>query len=223
MSNKAIEDNKTGSEMKPTQTSAMLGAVAEFPPTSTGSKFASEAVRIDYARSVPAEYVGLGSVPGTDQSMLFDKLGERLAFERTGVRLYQKLIAKLEAMGEFQGGPTRDELLEILNEEHEHVVLVKSAIEQLDGDPTAVTPAADVVGNIGMGLVQVLSDARTTVVQGLDAIMVAELADGAGWGALIELVRKAGHEGIAKAFEKAEKKEAEHRVKVDAWLAAARK
>ena len=223
MNNKSIKENKTGSETRPAQTAAMIGAVAEFPPTSTGSKFASEAVRIDYARSVPAEYLGLGSVPGTELPLLFDKLGERLAFERTGVRLYQKLIAKVEAFGEYEGGPTRNELLEILNEEHAHVMLLKSAIEQLDGDPTAMTPAADVVGNIGQGLVQVLSDARTTVVQCLDAMMVAELADGAGWGALIEIVRAAGHEGIAKAFEQAEQNEAQHRVKVQGWLAASRK
>lgn len=222
MSNKAIMDNKTGIETRPAQAAAMAGAVAEFPPTSTGSKFASEAVRIDYARNVPAPYVGLGTVPGPEPTLLFDKLGERLAFERTGVRLYQKLIAKVEAFGEYAGGPTRDELLVLLNEEHSHMALLKVAIEQLDGDPTAMTPAADVVGTIAHGVVQVLSDPRTTVVQSLDAMLVAELADGAGWNVLVELVRKAGHEDLAKAFEVAEQNEAQHRVKVLAWLAAAR-
>jgi rubrerythrin len=223
MKNKAIMDNKTGIETRPAQAAAMNGAVAEFPPTSTGSKFASEAVRIEYARNVPAEYVGLGSVPAKQQQLLFDKLGERLAFERTGVRLYQKLIAKVEAFGEYAGGPTRDQLLEVLNEEHAHMVLLEKTIEQLDGDPTAMTPAADVAGTIAQGVVQVLSDARTTVVQCLDAMMVAELADGAGWETLIEIVRDAGFDQLAKAFEQAEQREAEHRAKVEAWLAASRK
>lgn len=222
MKNKAITDNKTGIENRPAQAAAMAAAVAEFPPTSTGSKFAAEAIRIDYARNVPAPYVGLGTIPG-EPSLLFDKLGERLAFERTGVRLYQKLISKLEAFGEYDGGPTRDELLTLLNEEHCHVALLKDAIEQLDGDPTAVTPAADVAGNIAHGVIQVLSDARTTVVQSLEAMLVAELADNAGWNVLVEIVRDAGHEQLAKAFEQAEQTEAQHRVKVEGWLAASRK
>jgi rubrerythrin len=218
----SITDNKTGSENRPAQTAAMRGAVAEFPPSSTGSRVAADAVRIDYARKVPADDLGLGSVPGPGPALLFDKLGERLAFERSGVRLYQAMISKLEAFGEYPGGPTRDELLEILNEEHCHAAMLEEAIERLDGDPTAVTPAADVAANIGKGVVQVVTDPRTTVVQSLDAMLVAELADGAGWGALIDIVRKAGHEDLAKAFTLAEQTEAQHRVKVMSWLAASR-
>jgi hypothetical protein len=216
-------DNKTGGENRPAQTAAMRAAVAEFPPTSTGTRVAADAVRIDYARNVPVDYLGLGSVPGPGPAPLFDKLGERLAFERTGVRLYEVMISKLEAFGGYDGGPTRDELLVILNEEHCHLALLTDAIEQLDGDPTAVTPAADVAGTIAHGVVQVLTDPRTTVVQCLDALLIAELADGAGWDALIDLVRKAGHEDLAKAFTLAEQTEAQHRAKVDGWLAATRK
>lgn len=218
-----MKTNKTGIENRPAQAAAMNAAVAEFPPTSTGSKVAAEGVRIDYARNVPAEYLGLGSIPGPEPTLLFDKLGERLAFERTGVRLYQKLIAKVEALGEYPGGPTRKELVEILQEEHTHMTMLEQSIERLDGDSTAMTPAADVAGTIAQGVVQVLSDARTTVVQCLDAMMVAELADEAGWGVLVEIVRDAGHDDLAKLFAQAEKNEEEHREKVARWLAAARK
>jgi hypothetical protein len=217
----AMTENKTGIETRPAQAAAMQGGVSEFPPTSTGSKFGADAVRIDYARNVPQDDRGLGSVPGPGPAPLFDKLGERLAFERSGVRLYEAMISKLEALGSYDGGPTRDELLQILNEEHCHLVLLKDAIERLNGDPTAMTPSADVAATIGHGVMQVVTDARTTVVQSLEAMLVAELADGAGWGALIDLVRKAGHADLAKAFALAEQTEAQHRAKVSGWLAAA--
>jgi rubrerythrin len=219
----AMMDNKTGIDTRPAQAAAMQSAVSEFPPSSTGTRFGADAVRIDYARNVPMDARGLGSVPGPGPAPLFDKLGERLAFERSGVRLYEALISKLEALGGYDGGPTRDELVQILNEEHAHFAMLKEAIERLNGDPTAMTPSADVAGTIGHGVMQVVTDARTTVVQSLEAMLVAELADGAGWGMLIELVRKEGHADLAKAFALAEQNEAQHRVKVTGWLAAANK
>jgi rubrerythrin len=215
--------NKTGAELRPAYTAAMEAATDEFPPTSTGSPFGADVVRIETAQSVEQKDLGLGSVPGPAPKLLFDKLGERLAFERTGVRLYEIMISKLEAFGGYQGGPTREQLLKILNEEHRHLALLHGAIQRLDGDPTAMTPAADVAGTIAQGVIQVVSDPRTTVVQGLEAMMVAELADGAGWRGLIEITRKAGHRDLADRFEEAEEVEEQHRAKVEAWLAASRK
>ncbi|MFO7566170.1 MAG: ferritin-like domain-containing protein [Enhygromyxa sp.] len=215
-------NNKTGAELKPAEVAAMEAASKEFSPTSTGSKFGADGVRIDYARSVDEKDLGYGSVPGPEPKQLFDLLGERLAFERTGVRLYQSMISKLEAFGRHQGGPTREELLEILNEEHSHLMLLQDAIAQLDGDPTAMTPAADVAGNLAQGVIQVVTDPRTTVVQCLEATLVAELADGAGWRGLIEVTRRAGYEDLAKRFEEAEQAEEKHRAKVESWLLAAR-
>jgi rubrerythrin len=214
-------NNKTGAELRPAHVAAMEAATTEFPPTSTGSKFGAHTVRIDYARSVEDKDLGYGSVPGKQPSVLLDKLGERLAFERTGVRLYEIMISKLEAFGSYRGGPTRAQLLKILNEEHAHLMLLNDAIQKLDGDPTAVTPAANVAGNIASGVIKVVSDPRTTVVQCLDAMLVAELADGAGWRGLIELTRRAGHRDLAKRFEQAERLEEQHRSMLEAWLKAA--
>ena len=64
---------------------------------------------------------------------------------------------------------------------------VGAAIQSLGGDPTAQTPAADVTGVEGMGLMQVLTDPKTTVAQALHAILVAEMTDNAAWEELIEL------------------------------------
>lgn len=221
MPNQLPDKNKTGISSNPKMAKAMLAAVDDFPPTSTGTRFGDDAVRIAYAKSVEPDDRGYGSIPGPEPKLLSDKLGERLAFERSGVRLYEILISKREALGGFQGGPSRKDLLEILNEEHCHASLVHDAIVKLGGDPTAVTPSADLVGVVAGGVLQVLADARTTLVQGLEAILVAELADNAGWELLIELARKAKLGDLVKSFEQAKQTEAQHRAKVEAWIAAA--
>ena len=63
---------------------------------------------------------------------------------------------------------------------HNYFQLVCEAIEQLGGDPTAMTPCADLVGVQSMGLWQSVSDPRTTLAQCLNTMLVAELADHAG-------------------------------------------
>lgn len=217
--------NRTGIDTHESMADDMLSAVAEFPPKSTGSSVGAGKVRIEYARSVGPGELGYGSVPmpgalGRDSMLLFDKLGERLAFERTGTRLYEALISKLEAFGSFTGGPNRAQLLEILNEEHRHFKLLGDVIQGLGGDPTAMTPAAVVSGTIGAGVVQVVTEARTTLLQSLEAVLIAELADRAGWSTLIELARRAKMTSLVAQFEQAERREQEHVAKLQGWIAA---
>ena len=64
-----------------------------------------------------------------------DKLGERLAFERSGTRLYEALVSKHNAFGSFAGGPRKGDLEEILQEEFGHFTMLSSTIEQLAGTP----------------------------------------------------------------------------------------
>lgn len=49
-----------------------------------------------------------------------DKLSERLAFERTGVRLYEALLNKCQTLGESAPGPTLEDIEHIGSEELEH-------------------------------------------------------------------------------------------------------
>ena len=67
-------------------------------------------------------------------------------------------------------------------------------------------------------------DPRTEVgslSQSLNAMLVAELADNAGWEMLIALVREAGHDRIATDFEKALVQEQDHLQKVKGLLESA--
>jgi rubrerythrin len=228
-----VGTNRTGIAAAPQRSQEMLTGMDEFPPTSQGSAQDIAQVRMAYAQRAEP----LGSVPppasvkGTVQTavkavmgekpMLFmDKLGERLAFERTGTRLYEALVSKHDAFGSFAGGPSRDDLEHVLQEEYRHFTMLQSAIEQLGGDPTAVTPSANLHATAAHGINQVIVDPRTTLLQSLEAILIAELADNACWEALIELAQGAGEDDLVQRFQEALRNEQDHLAKVQTWLAA---
>ena len=151
-------------------------------------------------------------------AVLLDKLSERLAFERMGTRLYDALINKCEILGESSPGPTLADLQQIRDEELRHFLLLKRAITELGGDPTVQSPCADVTGVASLGILQVLTDPRTSVTQCLQAILTAELTDNDGWQLLINLTDTLGHSDMAKEFQSALENEEEHLKNVRGWL-----
>jgi rubrerythrin len=214
--------NRTGAQMSPEDTERMVEATRLFPADVPGdvaqlSEERQEAVLdADLLGSVPVPGSVKGMIKssidklrGKNPEVLIDKLGERLAFERTGVRLYDAMLVKAStAPG---GDPELAETLRrIRQEEHAHMLQLRDAIETLGADPTAMTPCADVVGVKSLGVLQVLTDPRTSVSQCLNAILTVELEDNDAWEMLIELTREAGHPNIASSFEQALEEEAEH-------------
>jgi len=228
-----LGSNRTGIAAALQRAKEMQAGMEAFPPTSQGSAQDIAQVRIAYAK----EAGPLGSVPqpaglknkvqtavkavvGEQPTLLMDKLGERLAFERSGTRLYEALLAKHNAFGSFSGGPTADDLKHVLKEEYSHFQLLQSIIEQFGGDPTAVTPAADIQGTMSQGIRMVIVDPRTTLLQSLEAILVAELVDFTCWETLVELAQKAGEDDLVQSFKQAHMTEQEHLQKVRTWVAA---
>lgn len=218
-----IGENRTGIEVHPRRTASMLTVMAEFPPTSRGSAEDIAEVRIPYNREArPA-----GSMPpvagkrvSEDVIALLDKLGARLAFERTGVRLYEALLMKHKARGGFDGGPARADLEKIHEEEYQHFVLLRRAVESLGGDPTAVTPSANLEATLSKGALDVILDPRTRLYEALHGALVAELNDNEGWETLILVARDAGFDDLVDNFARALREEEEHLQKVRRWLAA---
>lgn len=165
-----------------------------------------------------AARAAVGAVTGQSLLVLLDKIGERLAFERTGTRLYEALMVKHQLVGSWSGGPSYDDLKQIRDEEHRHFELLSEAMEDLGGDPTALTPSADLAAVESLGLQKVIADVRTTLDQGMHAILVAELADTAGWDMLCDLADAAGQDDLVRQFRQAERLEGEHVAKVQRWL-----
>jgi hypothetical protein len=161
---------------------------------------------------------GVAALTGKQPEVLMDKLGERLAFERTGTRLYDALITKFDATQDSSTSMTLADLQRIRQDELGHFALVAGAIEAMGGDPTAQTPCADVTGVEVMGLAQVVTDPRTTIAQSLSAVLIAELADNAGWEMLIALARENGQDPMAADFTVALNEERVHLQQVRAWL-----
>lgn len=227
-----IGRNRTGAAIAPERCAAMLEAVEEFQPSSEGSAQAIADIRIAYAET--AEPIGTlpppvsmkksalssGKSASAETAIFVDKLGERLGFERSGVRLYEALVSKFDAYAGFAGGPTRQELEHILSEELAHFEMLRECIEQLGGDPTAVTPSANLHGTMSEGICAIMIDPRTNLLQSLEAALVAELADNDCWEGLIELAEHAGAQQLMERFADALSHEQEHLANVRAWVAA---
>ena len=96
--------------------------------------------------------------------------------------------------------------------------MLRDAMTELGADPTAMTPAADVIGVASSGLLQVVTDPRTTLPQSLQALLTAELTDNDGWQRLIELARLHGKEGMVARFEAAKAAEEVHLAEVRRWV-----
>ena len=249
--------NRTGATASPEGTQAMTDAVNELTPPvpiDTGAMEAERLLYIDESETVgsipPALDMGRMAAPGKSRRqdpnppLLMDKVGERIAFERGGVRLYEALIAKYEAAtrrsgdvlppaGEMQelaqaqglavlapveGESPLQTLQRIRSEELAHFRMLCECMTELGGDPTAQTPCADVTATASMGIMQVLTDPRTTLAQCLNAILTAELTDNAGWELLIQLAEQSGESELAGRFLGALSQEQEHLVTIKGWL-----
>jgi hypothetical protein len=226
--------NRTGIATSRVSAERMVEGTSEFPPDAPGDEQIIGLLRGQFAReaepvgSVPPPTSAKGmwnavtqGVKGAQPTQFIDKLGERLAFERTGVRLYEGLISKFIAFGGFKGGPELGQLEENMLEEHEHFRMLSEVIAQIGGDPTVVTPSADLQATMSKGILEVVVDPRTTFVQCLEAVLVAELSDNECWETLIELARDTGQERVVTTFENALAEEADHLEDIRAWLAAA--
>ena len=214
--------NRTGVQMSPFDTAELEAGLSGFFPDRHHGRD-DLAVRAEYAQGSD----GLGSVPvpgtakgvlksgmdmvtGSRPQVLVDKLGERLAFERGGVRLYDTLLAKCRVATVALPGEALAMLERNRDEEAQHFGILVKALESLGADPTAQTPCADLVGVESTGLVQAMNDPRTSLVQSLHVMLDAELIDNAGWDLLIALAQASGHGGIADSCLLARDQEALH-------------
>jgi bacterioferritin (cytochrome b1) len=202
------------------------GATSASPSSEGGVEVIAES-RVDYI----SEGFPLGSMPTMPVSeeadadedeatmaVLLDKLSERLAFERMGVRLYEALLNKVETLGETSPGPTLEEIRHIGTEELDHFLMLNETITELGGDPTVESPSADIAAVASMGIMQVLTDPRSSVPQCLQALLTAELTDNAGWELLIEMASTIGYDDMRERFETALAHEEEHLQNVRDWL-----
>lgn len=222
--------NRTGMQMAPLQGPTQVKYATEQGPA-PGNAHEVAAARLAYideadrVGSVPIPGTGKGLVStaagklaGNNPEVLIDKLGQRLAYERSGTRLYEAALVKVQGDQDERMARLRADLMAIRDEEEAHFHLLTQVIESLGADPTAQTPGADVSAVAAMGLIQVITDPRTSVPQCLEALLTAELTDHASWELLVELAQQQGHKDMAARFTDALAAEARHTEVVQQWL-----
>lgn len=223
--------NRTGIDMSPADSKDIIKTANTTMPTSVDG-LASDNIERTYIQE--ADPVGTVPMPGTlkgaaksmlkkasgkHPEVLIDRLGQRLAYERSGVRLYDAFILKCESLSEINAPNFSIDLLkEFRDEELKHFVMLRDSIKMLGADPTATTPAADVDGVASMGFVQALNDPRTSVDECLCVMLTVELADNDGWDTLIKLSAAFGFEDMAKDFQNAKAEEDRHLEHIRSWL-----
>lgn len=231
--------NKTGIDMSPILSREMLAGaenltldgesplIDEEETTSVSSLKQSYFMEADALGSVPLPGTAKGvaktllkTAVGYHPEVFINKLGERLAYERSGVRIYDALILKcshsLDA-GLVNEHIDIEKLREFRAQEAEHFALLTASIETLGADPTAQTPDADAVGVAASGFMKVITDPRTSISQSLEAMLAIELADNAAWELLIKLAEDINMQDMAKDFREALQHEDIHLVTVRQW------
>jgi rubrerythrin len=224
-----IGRNRTGLQTSPQLSKAMNDVVQPVSAETADASPLNE-VRLLYIQdadplgSIPPPATVKGAVKtaakllkGERPQVFLDKLAERLAYERSGTRLYDAVIAKFTAHGAELQSASLQEVIEIRNEEASHAALIRTCIEQLGADPTAQTPSADLVGVATAGFLQAAADPRTTLAQTLQVALAAELVDVASWEMLISMAERNGQDGMAERFRKALERENEHLARVRSW------
>lgn len=229
-----LMSNRTGGMLMPEELAKTIEGAEEFSPLTDGDETSLNVIRAQYAEqaligSMPApatetEFAATMSAQaeGKDLNLLLDKLSERIAFECSGTRLYDSLIAKcqLASPAQIPPGLTLEQLMHIREEEQQHLGMLIETVVELGGDPTVLTPCADVTATASSGLCKVVSDPRTTVLQALNAMLVAELTDNDGWTMLMAICDDLGLPEISQRFQQALEQEDEHLENVRQWLFA---
>lgn len=225
--------NRTGIMTHPDLSAELIRGAKKTVPSSPRDGKQMEAKRAEYVNeelpigSAPVIVVNGSEKAGEEElsadadriSVFLDKLGERLAFERQGTRLYEAFLQKLEnAPAEHESGPSPEDLRHICNEELEHFKMLQKAITGVGGDATVQTPSADIAGVLSHGILQIVTDPRTTIPQTLQAILNAELADNDGWQMLKGLAGELGYSDLEAQCGKAFQEEQEHLENVRTWL-----
>ncbi len=219
--------NRTGVGASPIDGPRMVAAAADNAPTTPGDASELHAACAPYVFAAPS----IGSVPPpaalrgvveaavkavqSEKTPVFlDVLGERIAFERTAIRLYDALLTKIQALGD---AIPRLEVEIIRDEEMRHLRMLQEVVRRLGADPSALTPRADIAATASGGLLGVVSDPRATITQTLSAILIAELADHAGWELAIRMAEQRRDETLAREFRIALAEEHRHVQRIRGW------
>jgi bacterioferritin (cytochrome b1) len=141
---------------------------------------------------------------------LLDLLTERLTFERTGVRLYDRVLERIRAIGNPEVASLHAPMTAHRDQEKEHEEWLEAKIRALGGSAHAMTARAHLVQTESRGIEEIIFDDRATLPQMLHALLAAELVDNAGWDLLVALADEVGDHDLKKEFKRRLHEEEDH-------------
>jgi bacterioferritin (cytochrome b1) len=140
---------------------------------------------------------------------VIDLLNERLAFERTAVRLYDRIVIRMRLSDDPEIERMIDRVQTHRDEEKEHEEWLEEQIRALRGDDHLPTERSVLVLAESQGIERVIHrDPR--LAHDFHALLSAELSDTAGWELLVRLAGEFGDSIAKKEFSKRMREEKEH-------------
>ena len=144
---------------------------------------------------------------GKNVSRVIDLLNERLAFERAGVKLYDKILERMKS--DPQVARMIDQMREHREQEKEHEEWLEEQIRALGGDARTPSEKSILVQAESQGIEHVI-ERDPSLPHDFHALLTAELADNAGWDLLVQLADEVGDRDAKKEFKKRLHEEEEH-------------
>ena len=145
-----------------------------------------------------------------NRERVIDVLTERLTFERSGVRLYDRIIERMRASNDGAIAKMLDQMLEHRDQEKEHEEWLEEQVRSLGGDAHAQTEKARLVETESQGIEKVIFGERSGLPDLFHALLAAELVDNAGWDLLVQLADEADDRKAKRAFKTRLHEEEEH-------------
>ena len=144
-----------------------------------------------------------------NKEKVLDMLCERLCFERSGVKLYDKILERMQESKEPNIRKMLDQMQEHRDQEKEHEEWLEACIRKLGGDDKKLTEKARLVTEESKGIEEVvMKDPQLPHL--FHALLAAELVDNAGWDLLCQIADEADDTPAKKEFKKRLHEEEEH-------------
>ncbi len=144
-----------------------------------------------------------------DKTKVIDVLTERLAFERAGVKLYDRVLQVMRGAGDENVARMLPEMEEHRNQEKEHEEWLEEQIRSIGGDAHTETDKSRLITRESKGIEEVvMSDAELPHL--FHALLAAELVDNAGWDLLVQIADEADDSEAKREFKKRLHEEEDH-------------
>jgi bacterioferritin (cytochrome b1) len=144
-----------------------------------------------------------------DKTKVIDVLNERLAFERSGVKLYDRILGSMRTSSDEPALRMLDQMQEHRDQEKEHEEWLEQQIRALGGNAHASTSKSELITRESKGIEDVVMH-DPELPHLFHALLAAELVDNAGWDLLTQIADEAGDRTMKREFKKRLHEEEEH-------------